>query len=184
MALRLFAALSLPDEIRRRLALLQDDLHGVDGLRWRPPDTFHITLRFYGELPEPVARDLDGELAQITLAPFQIRLLGTGGAGGRTSFSLWAGVEPHPSLSRLSTACHAAARRLNLPHDPRRFTPHVTLAYCKGVKDSEVGGYLSRTGAFRTEFFTVDSFQLYSSWGGSDGRYYTEEAAYPLDGGA
>lgn len=180
MALRLFAALSLPEVIGRRLQLLQDDLHGAEGVRWRPPEAFHITLGFFGDTPEPLAADLDLELSRIQAKPFEIRLRGTGAPGGKKPGSLWALVEPNADLSHLADSCRAASRRIGLIPDPKRFTPHVTLAHCHGVRDFEIAGYLSRTGTFRTDPFWVESFQLYSSWGRSEGRLYEEEAAYPL----
>ena len=52
----LFTALSLPDELRPRLAALGS---GIDGARWVEPENLHITLRFIGEVlnePRPRAR--------------------------------------------------------------------------------------------------------------------------------
>lgn len=180
MSLRLFVALSLPEAISGRLHLLQDDLHEAKGVRWRPPETFHITLGFFGDTPEPDAADLDLELSRIQRRTFEIRLAGTGAPGGKKPSSLWALVEPNADLSHLAGSCREAGRRIGLTPDPKKFVPHVTLAYCRGVSDIDIAGYLSRTGSFRTDPFWIESFQLYSSWGTSQGRTYQEEAAYPL----
>ncbi|MEO8115140.1 MAG: 2'-5' RNA ligase family protein, partial [Phenylobacterium sp.] len=53
--IRLFAALAIPDEIAIGLARRQQ---GVEAARWRPREALHVTLRFFGELREDVARDL------------------------------------------------------------------------------------------------------------------------------
>ncbi len=45
--IRLFVALSFPEEIRQSLAAL---CAGVPGARWVNPDQFHLTLRFIGEV--------------------------------------------------------------------------------------------------------------------------------------
>ncbi|MEM6626713.1 MAG: RNA 2',3'-cyclic phosphodiesterase [Pseudomonadota bacterium] len=177
MSLRLFAALSLPDEIADLLTPLQ---RGTPGASWRPRENFHITLRFFGDLDGAVARDLDEELAQITETPFEIQLEGAGSFGGREPHALWIGVAPHPTLNRLAGACERAARRLNLTADKRRFKPHVTLAYCHGTQDDDAAAFISRLASFESPPFWVESFQLYSSRMGKGPSRYLDEAVYPL----
>ncbi len=179
MTVRLFAALPIPDEIAARLTPLQHDVHGA---RWRPREVLHITLRFFGDIREDVARDLDHELAQIAGAPFEISLKGVGSFGGREPEALWAGVTPSEPLNRLAAACERAARRSGLALESRKFTPHVTLAYCKGTSDQEAALFLSRHGEFVTAPFWVESFGLYSSWQTKATNSYVEEAVYPLRG--
>ncbi|MEX0758478.1 MAG: hypothetical protein WD100_02755 [Tistlia sp.] len=48
--MRLFIALSLPAEVRERLALLG---HGLPSVRWVAPESLHLSLRFLGELEAP-----------------------------------------------------------------------------------------------------------------------------------
>lgn len=71
--IRLFVGLALPDAVRDRLATLQN---GVPGARWVPPETFHVTLRFVGEIDEDVAADLDAELATLSAPAVPVRLRG------------------------------------------------------------------------------------------------------------
>ena len=65
--IRLFAAIPAPPEIAEGLKRRQQ---GLPGARWRPAEHLHVTLRFFGEVSEPVAADLDAELATIPGAPF------------------------------------------------------------------------------------------------------------------
>ena len=60
--LRLFAAVEVPPEIAEELDPHQDDL---DGASWREAEQLHVTLRFFGEVPEPEADDLDAELSTV-----------------------------------------------------------------------------------------------------------------------
>jgi 2'-5' RNA ligase len=108
MTLRLFAAAPVPEEIAERLLQLEAD---VPGASWRDAEQYHLTLRFFGDMDEALARDLDHELGQIIEAPFEIRLAGAGSFGGREPSALWAGVEAPPALARLAAACEKAARR-------------------------------------------------------------------------
>jgi 2'-5' RNA ligase len=181
MSLRLFAAIPLPEDIADRLIDLESEVHGAS---WRSLDQLHLTLRFFGEIDEALARDLDHELSQIAEAPFEIRLAGAGSFGGREPSALWAGVEPSPSLTRLASACEKAARRAGLAPEPRKFKPHVTLAYCRGTTDQDAAQFQQEVGAFRTDLFWVDHFCMYSSHQTRSGSQYVEEAVYPLTGTA
>ncbi len=181
MSLRLFAAIPIPDAVADRLEPLQRDLAGAP---WRPRENFHLTLRFFGEIDEALARDLDHEIAQLSEAPFEISLRGAGSFGGREPTAVWAGVEAPPALARLNAHCERSARRAGLAPEPRRFTPHVTLAYCHGTTDRDVAVWLERVGDFRTGAFWVEGFALYSSRATRAGSRYVEEATYPLDGRA
>jgi hypothetical protein len=64
--IRLFTAVAVPAEIGQGLLSRQ---HGIEGARWRPLEAFHITLKFIGDVQEPVAAELDEALAQIEARP-------------------------------------------------------------------------------------------------------------------
>ena len=179
MSLRLFAAIPIPDEIADRLSGLEVDLPGA---AWRDREQYHLTLRFFGEIDEALARDLDHELSLIAAAPFEIRLSGAGSFGGREPTALWAGVEAPPALPRLAAACEKAARRAGLEPEDRKYKPHVTLAYCNGTTDREAANFQQFAGGFRTDPFWVDHFVMYSSRATRYGSRYVEEAVYPLTG--
>jgi 2'-5' RNA ligase len=179
MSLRLFAAIPLPDEIAERLLDLEVETPGAS---WRQREQLHLTLRFFGEIDEALARDLDHELGLIVEAPFEIRLAGTGSFGGREPTALWAGVEAPPALTRLASACEKAARRAGLAPEPRKYMPHVTLAYCRGTSDYDAAQFQEAAGAFRTDLFWVDHFCMYSSHQTRSGSQYVEQAVYPLTG--
>src|SRR5438105_4118091 len=127
--IRLFAALAIPEDIGRALARRQT---GVEGARWRPLESLHVTLRFFGEVREDVARDLDGELAAIRGGPFEMELAGVGAFGeGADIRAIWAGVTESGPLTRLAKSCEAAARRAGLTPERRHCRPHVTLGYLR-----------------------------------------------------
>jgi 2'-5' RNA ligase len=178
MTLRLFAAIPVPDEISERLVTLQRD---IPGAAWRPREAFHLTLRFCGQIDEALARDLDGELAEIAQSPFEMRLAGAGSFGKSEPTALWVGSDS-PALAPLATACERAARRVGLPPETRKFVPHVTLAYSRGLTELDAALFNQRYAEFRTEPFWVDQFALFSSWPTKTTSQYVEEATYPLTG--
>lgn len=183
MSVRLFAALDLPDDIAERLLAL---MKGVPGAKWRPRENLHMTLRFFGEVAEPVADDIDAALNEVAEAngPFELQLKAAGAFGGAEPHALWVGAVESAALKKLAADCERAARRCGLRPEPHKFTPHVTLAYLSGGAElSRVHAFESRLGLFATEPFTVERFGLYSSFTRKSApSLYRLEADYPLMG--
>jgi 2'-5' RNA ligase len=182
MSIRLFAAIALPDPVVERLLPL---MRGVPGAKWRPRENLHLTLRFFDEVSEPVAHDLDAALAEVAAAsaPFELRLKGAGAFGGADPHTLWIGAAESEPLRKLAAGCERAARRSGLKPDTRKFAPHVTLAYLNGAPLERVHAFESRLGLFEAPPFRVESFSLFSSWvRKSSPSLYRLEADYPLHG--
>ena len=176
--IRLFAAIAAPPEIGEGLARRQQRLPGA---RWRPLETLHITLRFFGEVPEPVACDLDAELSQVAGAPFDVVLEGVGTFGeGKDLRAVWAGVAENEPLRTLAGRCEAAARRAGLKPETRAWRPHVTLAYLKRADPVRVAAWVQGHNLLRSPPFRVGGFGLYSSWLTAEGSRYDLEREYPL----
>lgn len=176
--IRLFAAVPAPAEIAEALARRQQ---GLEGARWRTAEQLHITLRFFGEIREDVARDLDAELAGVGGGPFDVVLEGVGafGEGGDIN-AIWAGVAESAPLKRLAKACETAARRAGLKPDTRNWRPHLTLAYLKHPDPEKVAAWIQANNLLKSPPIHVDRFGLYSSFLASDGAQYRLEAEYPL----
>jgi 2'-5' RNA ligase len=182
MSLRLFAAVDLPDDIIERLLAL---MKGVPGAKWRPKENLHLTLRFFGEVAEPVAEDIDSELAAAaeSTPPFTLQLKGAGAFGGAEPRNLWVGVAASDGLKKLAADCERAARRAGLKPESRKFAPHVTLAYLNDTALDRVHAFESRLGLFETRPFRIDRFGLYSSQvRKSAPSHYRLEAEYSLNG--
>jgi 2'-5' RNA ligase len=176
---RLFAAVEVPPEIGEGLVRRQQ---GLPGARWRPAETLHITLRFFGSTAENVARDLDSELSAISATPFDLDLEGVGSFGeGRDVHAVWAGVGESEPLRRLANRCESAARRAGLKPEGRAFRPHVTLAYLKHADPARVGAWVQGHNLLKSPPFRVTWFGLYSSWPTNEGSRYELEREYPLD---
>ncbi len=177
--IRLFAALSIPPEIGRGLQARQV---GIEGARWRPLEALHVTLRFFGDIREDIARDLDAELLTVTRRPFEIMLAGAGAFDdGDGIHAVWAGVAESPALRTLAGACESAARRAGLKPDARNYRPHVTLAYLRRPDPTQVAAWIQANNLLKSPPITVDRFGLYASFQTKDGSHYRLEAEYPLD---
>jgi 2'-5' RNA ligase len=177
--MRLFVALDMPWSVREQLAALSGV--GIPGARWVPPENYHLTLRFIGDIPGYVARDVDGALLAIRTRGFALTLTGMGTfAKGGISNALWVGVERTPSLDHLRNKVETALQRCGLEPERRKFQPHVTLARLDNPAEGKVAAFVQAHNLFRTEPIPVEHFTLFSSLLNKDHAVYTPEAEYEL----
>lgn len=134
--MRVFASL------RPSSAALDHLQHALDGvapppldagpppLRWVAPEQRHVTLAFYGEVPDGALEDLTAALAGVgaTTPAMHVQLAGAGVFSGAT---LWMGVravDDERALTRLMAAAEGAGEGLSRmePRDRRR--AHLTVA--------------------------------------------------------
>ena len=176
--IRLFAALAIPHDIGQALVPRQV---GIEGARWRPPESLHITLRFFGDLPETAADDLDLALEAVRGAPLTLTLEGAGFFGeGPDIHAVWAGVAENERLRVLAGRCETAARRAGLTPDKRAYRPHVTLAYLRHADPGQVAAWMQSHALLKSPSFEVERFGLYSSVSTSAGSRYALERSYGL----
>lgn len=177
----LFAAIKMQP---RTVAALTRIQKGVSGARWQSPEKLHITVGYFGEVDDDRAEILDHELAKLRLTAFDLSIKGAGHFGTLEPHAIWAGVPPHPSLTRIHEHCKVAARRANITMEKRKFMPHVTLAYMKkGAPLDRIIKFEQRLAHFEAGPFLVDEFFLFSSWRKPNGpNSYRLEASYPLLG--
>ncbi|MEO1191693.1 MAG: RNA 2',3'-cyclic phosphodiesterase [Pseudomonadota bacterium] len=176
--MRLFVALTLPDEVREQLAALEDRLPGA---RWLDEESYHITLRFIGEVDGGQAEDIAHELDRLDGRGFELSLAGLGHWGeGPRARALWAKVEKTEPLSRLQQKVENALQRVGCEPERRRFSPHVTLARLRNTQAEDLHPFIARHGLLRLGPFPVQDFVLYRSFLTGEGPIYQAAAVYPL----
>ena len=174
--LRLFAALHVPEDIGEALQRRQQ---GIPGARWRSLEALHVTLRFFGEVREDVADDLDAMLSTITSAPFDVALEGAGSFGeGEDIHAVWAGVAESGPLRTLAGRCEAAARKAGIKPEHGTYRPHVTLAYLTRPDPGRVAAWIQAHNLLKSPSWRAASFGLYSSALGTEGSVYRLEREY------
>jgi 2'-5' RNA ligase len=177
--MRLFVALDMPWSVREQLAALSGS--GIPGARWVPPENYHLTLRFIGDIPGHVARDVDDALLGLRARGFSLALTGMGTfARGGISSALWVGVEKTPSLDHLRAKIETAQQRCGLEPERRKFQPHVTLARLDNPAEGKVAAFVQAHNLFRSGAIPVEHFTLFSSLLCKDHAVYTPEAEYEL----
>jgi 2''-5'' RNA ligase len=160
---RLFVALAPPTDCVDELSAALDDVRGtVPDLRWTPPEQWHLTLAFLGEVDERVLPDLVARLARTASRhePLDLWLAGAGRFGCRV---LWLGVRGDTEgLRHLAASVRAAARRARLPVEDRPYRPHLTLARGRDPA-ADLRPVVARMNGFAGRPWTADALHLVRS---------------------
>ena len=174
---RLFTGLEIPAEVGQSLAMMRG---GLPGARWIDPENYHLTLRFIGDIDDALAREIAGMLGRVQRGSFELRLDGLSSFGGRKPRAVVAPATPVAALMELQAEQERLLQRLGLDPDGRKFTPHVTLARLRDSSSQQVADYLAARGHYRSAYFQVSRFVLFSSRASVGGGPYVVEADYPL----
>lgn len=174
---RLFVGLELPEAVTRDLSRLRG---GLPGARWIDPVDYHLTLRFIGDIGPRIAREIEEALAEIERPPFDLRFSTLGVFGGDKPHTLYIGLAPSRPLNELQANCERALRRLGLPSESRKFTPHITLARLRASSVLDIADYLASHAPDRLPGFSIERFALFSARETFGGGPYIVEAAFSL----
>ncbi len=174
---RLFLALEIPYDATLSLSLLRG---GLPGARWIDTENYHLTLRFFGDIDGHAADEIASALDRIHRPSFQLQLAGTGVFGSKKPHTLWAGIAASPDLTALQGDIERTSQRLGLSADPRKYSPHVTLARLRDVAAVEVAAWLSARGNFKTPPFSVSRFVMMSARSSIGGGPYIIEESWAL----
>jgi RNA 2',3'-cyclic 3'-phosphodiesterase len=122
---RLFSALELPGSVRGELARRLAEIRvAEDGLRWIPPERWHITLGFYGDREHAQRRGTWFRHQATGLAPTRLRLRGA----GRFPGVLWIGVSPLDGPDATALRTLAGALNADTNGGEHDFSAHLTVA--------------------------------------------------------
>lgn len=177
---RLFTGLEIPSDIALDLDMMRG---GIAGARWIERDSYHITLRFIGDIDDGLAREIAHELDRVEACPFELRLSGVGVFGGAKPHALYAGVEESAELRRLQATQERICQMLGMTPEPRNFAPHVTLARLKNPDAGALHRFLASHNLYRSRVFEVARFVLFSSRPSRGGGPYAVEESYQLQAG-
>jgi RNA 2',3'-cyclic 3'-phosphodiesterase len=143
--------------------------------RWVGRDLQHVTLAFFGEVPERSVAELTAEVG-TALAPVDVHLrlagAGTFPAKGDPRV-LWVGVDGDvEQLSGLAAAAADAGRSVGIPVERRAYRPHVTIGrWAHSARgDRRVATALAN---YAGPHFTAGEVVLMRSHHGSGPRYET-----------
>jgi len=188
--MRLFASVrpseAALDHLELALASVRAALPAFDRtLRWADPATWHLTVAFFGEVPDGLVDGLDAELAArvpTAAGPFPLHLRGAGVFAHRT---LWVGVggEVDAMHALVGAAQDAGALAGTRTDDRVRSRPHLTVARARGNPAAE--RLVHALGVYSGPAWTVDAVDLVESRPGEGrggGPLYRTLLSYPLVG--
>jgi RNA 2',3'-cyclic 3'-phosphodiesterase len=178
---RLFAAVRPSPEavahLSAALVALTAGRESPPQIRWIPPDRWHVTICFFGEVAEPKMPDVMRRLARAAhrCQGGHVRLR-RGAHFGRQALYLGLSGDVEP-LSTLANAAVAAARRAGIPVATRRFRPHLTVA--RGRAGADLTPWSAALAEYLGPPWPVDRLLLVRSELGPLPRY-TDVAWWPL----
>ena len=199
--IRAFLAVELSDDVRSRIALVQQDLKShlirelprVVRLSWVQPASIHLTIKFLGDMGEQLVEPLREALAEV-FKDQPVMSIPLERLGGFPSLLapriLWIGAseqwEQGDEAKRL-TALHQSVEvccdSLGFARDSRPLIPHLTLARIKAGW-REFGQTLAKSGMLDRPLslgrFDAGSVTLVKSELNPAGSVYTKLWDVPL----
>jgi 2'-5' RNA ligase len=121
-------------------------------------------------------------LGEIQRSGFPVALDSLSWFGGDKPRAIVAKIKPTPALIELQADHERRLRRIGLEPEPRKYTPHITLARLRSASTLAVADYLSMRGYLPSLAFDATRFVLFSARESTGGGPYLVEAAYPLQG--
>jgi len=173
--MRLFTGLELPSDVSLDLNFMQG---GIAGARWISRESFHITLRFIGDIDEETGRDVAQALDELDVRPLSITLKGIDVFGGNKPHAIIAHIEENAELRRLQMAQERICQSVGLAPEGRKFIPHVTLARLRDADPTALRHYIESHALYRSRSFETERFVLFSSKPSRGGGPYAIEEAY------
>ena len=182
MSKRLFVAIDLPDSTRQLLADLDPDIRGV---RWTEPEQMHLTLGFFGDVPEDNELKLREKLSAIGFGAFFLPVNGVGAFSSKGAPKIiWNGVgKAHPHLFQIHKRVQEAALAVGIEPELRHWHPHITMARCRDVSAQTLRKFLQSNAEFEVGMIRVAAFHLYSSNLTPAGPIHTRELTVHCSGG-
>jgi len=128
---RAFLAIPIAAPLRREIARTQQQLAAdLPQVRWVAPETIHLTLRFFGDIPEESLEKIGEVMLSVgrLCSPFPVEVAGVGAFPSLSRPRvIWLGVRGGSALAALHSAIDAGLQRIGFPGEERPFSPHLTL---------------------------------------------------------
>src|SRR5438067_12331406 len=132
MPKRLFVAIDLPESTRQLFAGIDPHIRGV---RWVDPAQMHLTLSFFGDVPDDIDLVLREKLSTIEFGSFFLPIVGVGTFPAKGAPKIiWIGVgKAHPHLFQIHKRVQEAALAAAVEPELKPLHPHITIGGCRAV---------------------------------------------------
>jgi RNA 2',3'-cyclic 3'-phosphodiesterase len=178
--MRCFIAINIPDAIKLRIGEIQQQLQLIGkGVRWVPPSSQHLTLKFLGEVSSDavhriseVAGKLAGDTPKLKIG---ICRLGAFPSLHRPRV-FWVGIQENENhLAGLAEQLDEMLIPLGFQPEERAWNPHITIGRVKdGFSLKGIIDYITiESLLFDAGSFVADDMVLYQSVLRPEGALYT-----------
>ncbi len=180
--MRLFVGIPLDQNIKDALRPIIRQIHAMRGdFSFVPVENLHITVKFLGNVTEPVLPSLISHLEEAVhhFPPFEVLVQGVGAFPHPERISvLWVAVHS-PEMIPLLNVVHASLDHIH--SEKREDAPHITLVRVKsGRKQGKLQHLLQTIEAKRFGKMTVNRLVLYESILRPEGPFYRLVQEFPL----
>lgn len=151
-----YLALDLPPSIQLSLASL---CYGLPQVQWVEENSFHLNLRFLGNLSLPQVEEVQQRFSSLFFSPFELTLQGVGHFHAKNRGMVWAGALATPSLLKLKKEVDKALKGLSLPSEPA-FQPVVILGYYERLHADRLQDYLMNHAGYQSAPIEITSCSL------------------------
>lgn len=130
--IRTFIAVLLSDELKHRIASVQDEFKNVaPDFKWVEPENFHVTVKFLGNVPESRIQAIEAatERAADRFVPFDLEISGAGAfPNPRRPRVVWVGLTTGTdALKGLVERVEREMIALGFPKEDKPFKAHITI---------------------------------------------------------
>ena len=171
--MRVFIAIAVSALVERELHLVKGRL--PDSPIIRETNSFHLTIRFLGNLDHEEVEELLRSMEGMRFSPFSLTLDGMGAfPDWERPRVLWVGCQPSKELENLQYAILQRTKHIGEPENVQ-FHPHLTLARLTSKLPDEDIATVQQI-SVKPLSWTVDKVIVYDSELTMDGLAYKEIA--------
>jgi RNA 2',3'-cyclic 3'-phosphodiesterase len=188
--MRLFVALEIPEAVRENLAAVRQRFTSPESqMKWVPPENFHVTLKFIGEVAPEKMEAVSKALRQVrTAGHVELVFRGLDWVWDAKGFGLLlAMIDPSDSLTILANKIGRQLEPLGIAPDAHEYRPHITLARCKrlehrwrSVIPQDIMSVANEHKGHLFGSVNSETFDLIESKLDSDGTKYTTLDTFPF----
>jgi 2'-5' RNA ligase len=184
---RVFCAVEIPHEVTQRalkhIAQLQSKASKAQ-VSWNREGKFHLTLKFFGHIPQPSVADVSRacEIATKGFTQFPI-VIGNTGAFPKHGPPrvLWIGIDDvDGKLAELHRRLEDACSKLGLEREERAFHPHLTMARLRAPQGARELAQLHQGLGFQPRKIEVRELLVFRSELSPHGSKYSVISSHPL----
>jgi len=165
---RIFAAIKIEPSTHLHALFNEIRQHFIgENINWVEMKNLHITLKFFGETEEKNIKPIIETFAAVAAEhkPFELQLLSFGVFKSVTNPTVfWLGIMKNARLENLFRNINSKLQNIGYEAEKRSFTPHLTLARIKYLKNIEtVERLIEKYKTTELKPQTINNFSLYES---------------------